>query len=89
MTFFKFGVKAPSGALATFCDKALVNDILADNLTEFTYNNSWSALGTSPKVWLFGKNDFDKTLFILFLAHLNKSQLRPINKPKYCASDIV
>jgi len=25
LTFFKFGVKAPSGALVTFCDKALVH----------------------------------------------------------------
>jgi len=46
------------------------NDTLADNFTLFRYDSSGSAVGTSLKVWMFGKNDFDRTSFIKFVYNV-------------------
>ena len=45
-------------------------NVLADNLTKSTYDNSWSAVGTSTKGWIFGKNDFYITTFIIFVYNV-------------------
>ena len=48
----------------------LLYDILADNKTYFTYDNSGSAVGTSSKVWMFDKKDYDVTQFIIFVYNV-------------------
>jgi len=40
------------------------------SITLFTYDNSESTVETSPKVWMFGKNDFDRTSFIIFVYNV-------------------
>jgi len=47
----------------------LLYDILADNKTQFTYDNSGSAVGTSSKVWMFDKKN-DITPFKIFVDNV-------------------
>ena len=45
----------------------LLYDILDDNKTQFTYDNYGSDVGTSSKVWMFDKEYYDITPFIIFV----------------------